>query len=93
MTRRFALALLLILSACRAQPESVANRFDRTQAQIENQARALESETENQVRAVEAEMDAQGNAFVANQLNATMPAENLTNAAVPAANAAPRARR
>jgi len=75
MTRLAALAVLA-LAACARQEEPVANRFDRTTAEIENKARELEAETENQVRAIEAEREAEGNAFIANQLNLAMPAES-----------------
>src|SRR5690349_8020832 len=85
MTRAAALALLaaLALSACRAQPEPVANRFDRTSAEIENMARQLDAETENQVRAVEAETQNQIDAIAANQANAVMPAPEAPSVAPP----------
>lgn len=84
MIRAVALALLaaLSLSACRAQPESVANRFDRTSAEIENMARQLDAETENQVRAVEADMQNQIDAIAANQANSVEG--NLSSSATPA---------
>jgi F0F1-type ATP synthase membrane subunit b/b' len=88
MVRLVPLAVLLALAACARQEEPVANRFDRTTAEIENKARELEAETENQVRAVEADIQNQIDALAANQANLAMPAE--TNAAAaPAANAAP----
>lgn len=75
MIRTVSIAALLVLAACARQEEPVANRFDRTTAEIENKARELEAETENQVRAIEAEREAEGNAFIANQLNLAMPVE------------------
>jgi hypothetical protein len=72
------LLALLALAACAREEESVANRFDRTNAEIENKARELESDVENQVRGVEAEMQNQIDAII-DQQNAAAPAE--TNAA------------
>lgn len=93
--RRTALAALVLLAACRQQPEPVANRFDRTSAEILNMANELTAETDNQVRAVEADVQNQIEAIAANQADEAIPTQNLTNAAAPAANAAPgnRARR
>lgn len=79
MTRAALLLLaspILILGACRAQPESVANRYERTSGEIENMARVLDSETENQVRAIEAETQNQIDAIAANQANAMTEAPN-----------------
>lgn len=86
---RLALAALLPLAACGQQPEPVANRFDRTSAEIENLARELTAETDNQVRTVESDVQNQIDAIAAEQAEAAMPGGNLANAAAPAANAAP----
>jgi DNA repair ATPase RecN len=91
-TTSLALLSLFVLSACARQEEPVANRFDRTTAEIENKARELEAETENQVRAVEADIQNQIDALAANQANLAMPVETEA-AAPPAANAAPGNRR
>lgn len=72
--RRISLfAALALLAACASEPEPVANRFERTHAEIENKAKALEADVENQVRAVEAEMQQEVDAL-ANQANLTAPA-------------------
>lgn len=93
MARRFALAALLALAACSQPEEPVANRFDRTTAEIENMARQLDAETENQVRAVEADVQNQIDAIAGNQANEAMPAETNVTAPPPAAANATRARR
>ncbi len=59
-----ALAALFLLVACTAQPEPVANRFDRTSAEILNMANELTAETDNQVRAVEAEVNRWGHSVI-----------------------------
>ncbi len=88
MTRFACLAALLALAACSAQEESVANRYGRTSAEIENKARALEADVENQVRGVEADVQNQIDALANRQANA--PAEANEIAPPPAAaNAAP----
>lgn len=74
MKRALPLLALLALAACNRQEQSVANRFDRTNAEIENKARELEAEVENEVRGVEADMQNQIDAM-ANQANAAAPAE------------------
>ncbi len=85
MKTRLLLAALLSLAACAAEEEPVANRFARTNAEIENKARALEAEVENQVRSLESGMQNQIDAL-ANQSNASAPTE--TNGAAAATNAA-----
>lgn len=64
---------LAALAACNTEPEPVANRFDRTHAEIENKARALEAAVENQVRAIETDTQREIDAL-ANQANAAAPA-------------------
>ena len=80
MKRALPLFALLALAACTRQEESVANRFDRTNAEIENKARELEMDVENDVRGVEADMQNQIDA-IANQQNAAPPSEGNTAAA------------
>lgn len=65
-------AALVFLAACGSEPEPVANRFDRTQDEIENKANALEADVENQVRAVEADMQSEIDAL-ANQADLAAP--------------------
>ena len=68
-----------LLAACTAEEEPVANRFDRTNAELETKARALEAEVSNQVSAVDAQMQNEIDAFAnAAALNATAEA-NQTN--------------
>jgi hypothetical protein len=64
---------IITLAACNSEPEPVANRFDRTHAEIENKANALEAVVENQVRAIEADTQREIDAL-ANQANAAAPA-------------------
>ena len=71
----------LALLACATEEETVANRFDRTNAEIENKARELESEVENQVRAIEAEKQNEIDAIANAQANVAMPAETNDTAA------------
>ncbi|MGE3397491.1 MAG: hypothetical protein AB7H79_11390 [Sphingomonas sp.] len=66
---------LFVLAACTTEEEPVANRFDRTNAEIENKARELEGEVENQVRAVEADMQNQIDAMANQQASRAMPAD------------------
>ena len=60
----------LVLPACAAEEESVANRFDRIDAEIRNKANEIRAETENEVRAVESDMQ--------NQIDALDFQANLT---------------
>jgi hypothetical protein len=85
MKRLACLAAFVALAACAREEEPVANRYDRTSAEIENKARALEADVENQVRGVEADVQNQIDAL-ANQQNAAMPADAT---APPAANTSP----
>ena len=83
MTHRasFVIAALLTLAACAAEPESVANRFARTTAEIENKARAYEAKAENEANMIVAPIDNEADAF--------LNGNNLSNASAPAeANAA-----
>lgn len=70
---------LTALAACTSEEEPVANRFDRSAAEIENRARALEAEVENQVGAVEAQMQNEIDAF-GKQANLAAPDEDAANA-------------
>ena len=63
---------LSLLAACTAEEEPVANRFDRTKAELENKARALEAEVANQVGAVEAQMQNEIDAFANATANAAI---------------------
>lgn len=78
MKRALPILALVVLGSCSREEESVANRFDRTNAEIENKARELEADVENQVRGVESDMQNQIDSM-ANHANAA-PAE--ANAAV-----------
>jgi len=89
MIRLFCLAAPLALAACSAREEPVANRFDRTTAEIENKARELNFVVENEVRAIERDVQNQIDALAANQAEAAMPAEVNAATPPPAANAAP----
>jgi len=97
MIRLAALTAFLALSACTSPEEPVANRYDRTAAEIENLARQLDAETENQVRGVEADVQNQTDAIANSQANQAMPGNPSANSTAPppTANAAPanRARR
>ena len=86
MTRALPLLALLALAACTQQEESVANRFDRTNAEIENKARELESEVENQVRAVEAQKQNEIDAIVNAQANMAAPVDANETADAPLGN-------
>ncbi|MDQ8758299.1 hypothetical protein RCO27_18885 [Sphingosinicella sp. LHD-64] len=68
-----AVLAMSVLAACSSEPEPVANRFERTNAEIENKAKALEAAVENQVGAIEAETQREIDAL-ANQANAAAPA-------------------
>lgn len=78
--RRAAFAIAFVLAACARQEEPVANRFDRTSAEIENLANALTAETDNQVRSVETDVQNQIDAIAANQANAVVPAPEAPSA-------------
>jgi hypothetical protein len=65
---------LTTLAACVNEPEPVANRFDRTNAEIENKANALEASVENQVRTIEADTQREIDAL-ADQANLAAPAQ------------------
>jgi len=80
MNRVLPLLALLALAACTSEEESVANRFDRTNAEIENKARELEADVENQVRGIEAEMQNEIDS-IANRQNSAAPADMNTGAA------------
>jgi hypothetical protein len=79
MRTLFLFAALSLLVACTSEEEPVANRFDRTNAELENKARELEAEVANQVGAAEAQMqneiDALANLAAAN----TAAESNQTN--------------
>jgi uncharacterized lipoprotein YmbA len=71
----------VLLSACSSEEEPVANRFDRTNAEIENKARAIEAEVASQVNAAEAQMQNEIDAL-AEQANAANAVDlNSTNSA------------
>ena len=66
-------ASLLALAACSSEPEPVANRFERTESEIENKANALAAQVENQVSGIEAGVQQEIDAL-ANQANLAAPA-------------------
>jgi len=80
--RSLILALALAsLAGCTTEEEPVANRFDRSAAELANKARELEAEVENQVSAVEAEMQNEIDA-ISNQANLTAATDgNVANSA------------
>ena len=72
---------LAALAACSSEEEPVANRFDRTNAEIENKARALEAEVANQVSAVDAQMQNEIDALAAQADAANVVEANDSNSA------------
>jgi hypothetical protein len=86
MRRAIPLALLLLATACgSAEPESAANRFERTEREIGEREKALKGEVDNAQAQVEQRMDAEAG-IALNSLNAA--AANIADEAAPAAAAA-----
>ncbi len=69
-----------LLAACTPEEEPVANRFDRTNAELENKARELENEVDAEVSAVESQMQNEIDAFANATANAAIEI-NQTNTA------------
>jgi PBP1b-binding outer membrane lipoprotein LpoB len=78
MRRAIFLISALLLAACTAEEEPVANRFDRTNAELENKARELENEVDAEVSAVESQMQNEIDAFANATANAAIEI-NQTN--------------
>lgn len=70
MKRLLPLLAALALPACTQAEESVANRFDRVDAEIRNTAAEITADTENSVRAIESDTQ--------NQIDALDFQANLT---------------
>ena len=62
--RPILLAISLLLAGCGGDDETVANKFERTEAAIENRAGAFEAQVENEVSALEARLDNETDAFL-----------------------------
>jgi outer membrane biogenesis lipoprotein LolB len=68
-----------LLAACTAEEEPVANRFDRTNAELENKARELENEVEGEVSAVESQMQNEIDAFANATANAAIEINQINS--------------
>jgi hypothetical protein len=84
MIRRAAPLALLLLAACgTAEPESAANRFERTEREIGERENALKGLVDNEAAQTEQRMEAEAG-IALNSLNAAAEA-NAAEAAAPAA--------
>lgn len=72
------LAAPLLVVGCSRDEEPVANRFGRTEAAIENKARAYEAQVEKEVGEVEARLENEADAY----LNAARDEAAESNSAV-----------
>ena len=76
----------LFVAACAEEEEPVANRFERTEAEIRDKARTYEGQVENEIAAAEARLDNEADAF----LNAAAAANAQANSGDEAATNATR---